>query len=160
MFCWIYLDKKRTKMLAPFIVFTQRTFQASGYIKKKKKNGCAVPNSVMGCIQLCPEKDLKHWQKPDVISQHVLSRLNAPSCSLALGHSITKYCFSTCYTKRFLKAAGRRAGGLTIGHCLHRVVCRPNAMSEERDPGAPVHLWASGTFFSFGKRTRPWFLRG
>lgn len=101
-------------MLAPFIVFTQRTFRASGYIKKRKK-GCAVPNSVMGCIQPCPEKDLKHLQKPDVISQHVLSRLNAPSCSLALGHSITKYCFSTCDTKRFLKAAGRRAGGLTIG---------------------------------------------
>lgn len=70
------------------------------------KTGCALPGSVAGCIQLWPEKGLNHWRDPDVISHHVLSRLNASSCSLALGHSITKYCFSTCYTKSFLKAAG------------------------------------------------------
>lgn len=67
---------------------------------------CAVPVSVPDCILLRPEKHLKHLQNPGVISRHVLSCLNASSCSLALGHSITKYCFSTCYTKSFLKAAG------------------------------------------------------
>ena len=133
--------QEKNQNACTFYSFHSKNISGLGiYYKKKKKNGCAVPNSVIGCIQLGPEKDLTHWQKPDVISQHVLSRLNAPSCSLALGHSVTKYCFSTCYTKRFLKAAGRRAGGLTIGHCLHRVVCHPNAMSEERDPRAPVHL--------------------
>lgn len=65
-----------------------------------------MPISVPDCIQLRPEKHLKHLQNPGVISRHVLSCLNASSCSLALGHSITKYCFSTCYTKSFLKAAG------------------------------------------------------
>ena len=144
-------------MLAPFIVFSQRTFQASGYIYIYIYfffffNGCAVPSSVVGCIQPRPEKDLKHLQKPDVISHHVLSRLNALSCSLALGHSITKYCFSTWLTKHFLKAAGRRAGGLTIGP-LFAQSCLPSKRHVKgAGPKSAVPPLSFGDFFPIWKK--------
>ena len=137
-------------MLVPFIVFTQRTFRSMRY----KKNGCVVPISVPGCIQLRPEKHLKHLQNPEVISHRVLSCLNASSCSLALGRSITKYCFSTCYTKSFLKAAGETCwrpdnrGTVCMEWFAAQTLCQ-RKVTQERHSTSELSVV---TFSSFEKR--------
>lgn len=69
---------------------------------------------------------------------------------LVLGHSTTKYCFSTCHTESFLRAAGagwgpNNQGTVSMSSSPH------NAESDESDPGAPFHFQAfSSDFFLFG----------
>lgn len=74
--------------------------------------------------------------------------LNASSCSLALGHSITKYCFSTCCTKSFQKAAGRHARGLTIRALFPLSGLPPKCYVKWKWPKSPdpllsLRLWLS-----------------
>lgn len=156
MSCWIYLNIKRTKMLVPFIVFIQRTFQSMGY----KKWLC--------CTQLCHRLySALSRERPQPLEEprcHFPScpfTLNASSCSLALGHSITKYCFSTHCTKGFLKAAGRRVEALQSGtvsiECFAaQMLCQ---MKVTQEPCSASELLVV-TFFSFGKRDWPWFRCG
>lgn len=87
--------------------------------------------AVRGCIQLCPS-----WERPQPLEGprcHFPScsfMFSASCCSLGLGHSKTKHCFSTRYTKSFLKAAGVTRGAQQWGHCFHWVV--PHTMLCQR----------------------------
>lgn len=88
---------------------------------RKNQNAYGSPRTLQAmrsktwlrCTQLChgshsalSREKSQPLQEPRRHSLPCSSTLNARSCSLALGRPITKYCFSTCCTKSFLKAAG------------------------------------------------------
>lgn len=123
-------------------------------IKKKKEK------KWLCCTQPCHGLYLAlSWERPRPLEKprrHFPScsfMLNASSCSLALGHSITKYCFSTRCTKSFLEAAGETGKGLNNRALFPLSGSPPNTGSNERDPRAPFASWAfSPDFPSSGER--------
>lgn len=95
----------------------------------------------MGCIQLCPEKDLKHWGN-QTSSPSCSFMSSASNCSWALGHSITKYCFSTRYTKSFLSTAGEARWGFNNRGTVSTEWFTAQSCLKWKWPKAPFHFWA------------------
>lgn len=95
-------------------------------------------------------------QEPRRHSPPCSSTLNASSCSLTLGHSITKYCFSTCCTKSFLKAAGEACwrvdnrGTVSMEWFASRMLCLMKVTQEPRSTSETSVV----TFSSFGGKKK------
>lgn len=110
-----------------------------GHKKKKKKRLCSTQLSWAVLFSFV-ERKTSTTSEPRRHFPSCSFTLNAYSCSLALGHSITKYCFSTHCTKSFLKAAGRLARAITMGAVFLLSGSPPQCCVKWKWPKSPIPL--------------------